>query len=280
MNNYKGAINTMKQQAYFLLVPLVFLLLAGAPAHAEQGEFPGRSIYSQVPTISTEDFTSRFDEFVVIDVRSLFEYDTLHVKGARHIPLYDREFAAKAKQLMQETGKQLVFYCNGRTCYKSYKAATKLRAAGVREGAYAYDAGVMDWARANPELTVLLGESPIDPQRLLGKAEFESHLLSPDDFADRIAASADPLVVDIRSRSQRRSVGLFVFVEQNIPLERSSDLEPVVNEAIASGKPLLVYDMAGKQVRWLQYYLESKGVQDYYFMRGGVRDFFKKSSRG
>ena len=42
-----------------------------------------------------------------------------------------------------------------------------------------------------------------------------------------------------------------------------------------SGKTLLVYDEAGKQVRWLQYYLEDKGIPTYYFMSGGVKAYFR-----
>lgn len=244
---------------------------------ADDGEFPGRALHSQVKTIDTVRFTAGFAGYVVVDVRSTYEYETLHIKGAQHIPLYDKEFAAKAIEVQRAAGKTLVFYCNGRTCYKSYQAADKVRAAGLKDGVLAYDAGVFDWAKANPALTVLLGQSPIDPARLLGKQEFERHLLSPDDFADRVAAAEEPLVVDIRSRKQRRSVGLFMFKEQHIPLERSSDLDPVIAQAKQTGKPLLVYDMAGKQVRWLQYYLEAQGLTEYYFLRGGVRDFFKNS---
>ena len=37
----------------------------------------------------------------------------------------------------------------------------------------------------------------------------------------------------------------------------------------------MVYDEAGNQVRWLQYYLESKGITKYYFMEGGAKNYFQ-----
>lgn len=253
------------------------LLLTSSTGIAEEGEFPGRALYAQVKTLSTEDFARDFDRYTVIDVRSLFEYDTLHIQGAEHLPVYDTDFAKKAIALHQSSGKELVFYCNGRTCHKSYIAVDKVRAADMNKGLYAYDAGVMDWARAQPQRTVLLGESLNDPTRLLSKADIDRHLLEPGEFADRLAADKQALVVDIRSSKQRRFVGLFEFREKHIPLERSRDLDPVVAKAIAEKRPLYVYDMAGKQVVWLQYYLETKGLKDYYFMRGGYRGYFKNT---
>ena len=87
--------------------------------------------------------------------------------------------------------------------------------------------------------------------------------------------------MDIRSRSQRRLMGLFEFREESIPLEHAGDLEPVVERAKKEGRPLYIYDMAGKQVRWLQYYLVEKGLKDYYFMQDGYRGFLeaKRASR-
>lgn len=37
-------------------------------------------------------------------------------------------------------------------------------------------------------------------------------------------------------------------------------------------------DEAGKQVRWLMYYLEDQGATDYFFMKGGAKAYFKGMS--
>jgi len=39
---------------------------------------------------------------------------------------------------------------------------------------------------------------------------------------------------------------------------------------------LMIYDAAGKQVRWLQYYLEDKGLKSYYFMAGGINAYYNE----
>ncbi|MFX1517887.1 MAG: sulfurtransferase, partial [Promethearchaeota archaeon] len=47
-----------------------------------------------------------------------------------------------------------------------------------------------------------------------------------------------------------------------------------VGKALKENKTLLIYDAAGKQVRWLQYYLEDKGLKSYYFMAGGINAYY------
>ena len=48
------------------------------------------------------------------------------------------------------------------------------------------------------------------------------------------------------------------------------DIHKVKNE----NRPLYIYDAVGKQVRWLQYYLEAEKISNYYFMKGGANAFF------
>ena len=48
-----------------------------------------------------------------------------------------------------------------------------------------------------------------------------------------------------------------------------------IQQANREGKELLIYDEVGKQVRWLMYYLEDNNAPNYYFMKGGVREYFK-----
>ncbi|MEK7816390.1 MAG: hypothetical protein AAB294_06180, partial [Pseudomonadota bacterium] len=48
---------------------------------------------------------------------------------------------------------------------------------------------------------------------------------------------------------------------------------PIIERAKKEKKTLLVYDQVGKQVQWFQYYLESRGLKDYYFMKGGAQAY-------
>ena len=256
--------------ALLLLFPL---MIASAALFAQ--EFPGRAIYPKVPVIETDRLAQQFDQVTIVDVRSRYEYDTLHIDGAVNIPLNGKGFVDKVRTL-QENGKPVVFYCNGHSCYKSYKATRKALQAGLNQ-VMAYDAGVFDWARAYPERAVLLGEKPLDPNRLISREQLNAHLLSPQEFAKR--TQGDVEILDVHDATQRGLIEIFPFRQTNIALDDTRRLEDYLKRVKASGRPLLVYDAAGKQVRWLQYRLQQAGVKNYWFMKGGMKAWFKRSGR-
>jgi len=251
------------------------LMLIAATAAQAQGEFPGRALFVQSTPIELGDLHSRLGQVTIVDVRSTYEFETLHIKDAVHLGLYETDFGKQAKALREKTGKRLVFYCNGRTCYKSYKADGKAQGAGVRDS-FVFDAGVFEWTQAYPDQAVLLGESPVDPAKLISKTDFESHLLSPTDFLAKVKDQT--LVLDIREVRQRSLIGAFIL-DTNIPLNDTDAIKKFIAKTQAAKKPLFVYDMAGKQVRWFQYLLEDLGVKEYYFMRGGMKAYFDEIIR-
>jgi rhodanese-related sulfurtransferase len=254
-----------------LLLALLLTLsgLVQPLAHAANEEYPYRVRYPDVSIMTTEELGKRYKEVLVIDVRSSYEYDTLHVKDAVNVPL-KTGFGEKMVKLRETHKKPFVFYCNGKTCVKSYDAA--LLAAKARlEDIYAYDAGIFDWAKAQPEKTVLLGQSPVAPDKLIDSKTFKAHLLEPKDFSARVGDKS--LVLDVRDRRQRDSA-LFPFKEQRAQLDELKKIDVVIENARAQKKTLLVYDQTGKQVRWFQYYLENKGMKDYFFMKGGAQAHF------
>ncbi|MBC3935421.1 rhodanese-like domain-containing protein [Undibacterium rugosum] len=90
---------------------------------------------------------------VLVDTRSVKEYDQEHIKGAIHAPyveksLKDREFDSSLDDYSAITklGKEkaLVFYCNGPECWKSYKASVVAKATGVTK-IYWYRGGMPEW---------------------------------------------------------------------------------------------------------------------------------------
>jgi rhodanese-related sulfurtransferase len=248
---------------------LVGVSLLQGVALAASDEYPFRVRYPDVTVIATAELAKRIDGVVVIDVRSKYEYDTLHIKGAVNIPL-ETNFRAEVMKLRENHNKPFVFYCNGKTCHKSYDAV--LLAAKARlEDLYAYDAGVFDWAKAQPDKTVLLGRSPVKADELISGDRFKARLLEPKDFSSRVGDKS--IVLDVRDRAQR-DTALFPFKESRAQLDETRKIDAVIDQVRAQKKTLLVYDQTGKQVQWFQYYLESKGVKDYYFMKGGAQGHF------
>lgn len=255
-----------------LSVPVFMLTVLVCASAQADSEFPGRASFPQIPVIEIDDLHENFTRYTVVDARSSYEYETLRIKGAHHVSLSSHDFAAQVQALVDEHGKPIAFYCNGKTCYKSYEATLKARRKGIVD-AVAFDAGVFDWVSAYPELGELLGQSPVSPDALISTDRFRSRLLRPTEFADK-ADAGSALVLDVRDRYQRDGIGFFPDVEENVPLDNAEKLNEYIRRAKDNGHALLIYDEAGKQVRWLQYRLEQAGLDEYYFMDGGAKAFY------
>lgn len=238
---------------------------------ADAAAFPLRPQYIDVPVLDTADLDKNFANVYIVDVRSPYEYDTLRIKDAVLIPLTDKNFVEEVRKLREKSAnKPIVFYCNGKTCRKSYDAVLKAKAARI-SNVVCYDAGIADWAKSHPEKAVLLGRTPIKVEELLTSAKFKAHLLDPKAFEAKVGPNS--IVLDVRDRVQR-DTQLFPFKEQRAQLEEKDKLDAIIEQAKRDKKTLLVYDAVGKQVEWFQYYLENKGLSDYFFMKGGAQGHF------
>lgn len=256
---------------------LGFSLLAGAEFAAADDGFPLRVRYPDVKVISTVELKERFDQVIIIDVRSNLEYDVIHMRNALHNPVTRDSFTRNLKKVRALYGDgDIVFYCNGHTCSKSYKASRKATEAGFKN-IYAYDAGIFDWTNANPDSSVLMGVSPVDPAKIIDNKSFKKHLIPMNEF---MAKANDPnaLVIDIREPFQKQ-VSQDSLETIDIPqVDRivkndfpSDKLKFMLTGGRFRDRQLLIYDAVGKQVRWLQYYLEHFGYSDFYFLDKGVK---------
>src|SRR4030066_2099363 len=213
----------MKKLLWVLLLAVSGLVQSLANAANE--EFPYRVRFPDVSIMTTEELSKRFNEVLVIDVRSKYEYDTLHVKDAVIVPL-TTGFGDKILALREKNKKPFVFYCNGKTCQKSYEAA--LLAAKARgDNVFAYDAGIFDWAKAQPEKTTLLGRSPIVPANLIDEKSFKARLIEPKDFSARVGDKS--VVLDVRDRVQRDTT-LFPFKEQRAQLDELKKIDTAIDD--------------------------------------------------
>lgn len=187
----------------------------------------------------------------IVDVRSDYEYRTLCIRDAINISLSDLDFAARVRALREKTANAIVFYCSGVTCPKSYDATLLVKNIRVAD-VYAYDTGVMAWAKAYPDHTELLGRSPVRPKDLIDKARFDAHSVTPEAFAAKMGGSADRI---------QRDNPLFLLLERKASLNQVAQLAAIVDEAKAVRKTLLIYDAAGKQAQWSQCELGARGVK-------------------
>ncbi len=255
-----------------LVTSLVLLAWSAVAWPAADDEFPGRKLYHDVSVVSLDKLTNTQKDVNIVDVRTPYEYATIHIAGAKNIPLSRGDFVKEVAALRESSKKPIVFYCNGHTCFKSYKAARKAQVFGVKD-VHSFDAGVFDWANANPDKTVLLGQSPIDTSKLISKKAFKSKLIPAKEFEAKVN-SGEYFVIDVRSRIQRSAMGLFPFTEKWASLDDSKKLKDLLEQARKEKKELLIYDNVGKQVRWLEYRLRAMDITDYSFMKGGAEGYF------
>lgn len=262
----------MKQTFVQSITCILLLFFTTVIVYAES-EFPGRELYLGTPYIELDELHASFDKNLIIDVRSPYEFQTLHISGAVNVPIKARNFISRIRELQQQNkNKTLVTYCNGKTCMKSYKAAVKCRHKGINN-VKVFDTGVLDWATTYPKQAVLLGKNPIDPTHIISKKTFKSHLLKHEEFIKQ-ASGKNTSIIDIRDPAQRAGMSLFIGVEKRIPLDNQEQMRPLIKKAVKENKTIYIYDEAGKQVQWLMYYLKDIGANSFYFMDGGMKSFY------
>ena len=259
-------------KSIFISISLFLFSMHNLQANVD--EFPGRKAFPDIPVIELAQLRDTINDVVIVDTRSRYEYETLHIKNAINLPVASKTFEQDLKNLVDKVKKPVVFYCNGRTCFKSYIAVKKGLKAGIRN-LTAYDAGVFEWSRTHPDFAVLLGKSPIDPRKLISKKSLKARFLKPETFSIKIVDnSKNAIVLDIRDKYQRAGVGFYPGKERWTSLDNQKKLKKYLKLARQTNKTLFIYDEVGKQVRWLQYALEEEGIKNYYFMEKGAVGYY------
>jgi rhodanese-related sulfurtransferase len=252
---------------------IVILVAAGLAVGAD--DFPLRKKYPQTQPITTKELAKAraLGEAIVIDVRTKGEYDVMHIKGAMNISHIVSDEQQKAFQSAAEKPHQyMVFYCNGVTCSKSYKAAdlamTMLHLTGVRN----YDAGILDWAETYPEETIFFGEpmtAANAKEKIIPESDFKRVLVDTATFID-MARSGKYEVYDIRDKREKSEYPIDLPDKKEATID---DLQQLLQEGKLPKSNVLLLDNVGRQVIWAQYYLNRFGVKDYFFLAGGVEQW-------
>lgn len=258
---------------FTLLALVLFNVVFLQSATAADG-FPGRAKFPDVKVIEKNQLVKQLNDVVVVDARSALEFKTLRISGAKNIPVSSKTFVEDVKKLRQLSAKPIVFYCNGRSCMKSYIAAKKCKKAKIKNVS-AYDAGMFEWAQAYPAKAELFGVSPVKREDIISSNKFKKHTLPPNKFGYSIYNSKTKnIVLDVRDKYQRGAAGFFPRKERWVSLNKEDRLNQMIIKAKEENKTLYIYDEVGKQVRWLQYALEKAQVKDYYFMSKGARGYY------
>ena len=266
-------------QKTLLLINALWLGFISSTSLAANSAFPGRQEFPDVPVLEIQQLYDDRDNVVIVDARSQYEYSTLRIKGSINLPVANKSFEQQLLALRSKSTKPIVFYCNGRSCYKSYLAVKKGQAAKV-SNLFAYDAGIFEWTMAHPQEAVLLGESPVNTEHLISGNKYKSHLLDPDSFSHKASEMGSAsMVLDVRDKYQRAGIGFFPGKERWVSLDNEPALRKFLDKAKQKNQTVFIYDEVGKQVRWLQYALEKHGIKNYYFMDKGAHAYYASISQ-
>jgi len=253
---------------------IVLVFFSGTPLFASSAKFDGKNQFSNIAVISAADLHARLSNILLVDVRSPYEFKLMHIKGAFNQPATDFNFIKKVKTLHEQyNNRQIVFYCNGGQCIKSFQAARRFMNR-YPQTISVYDDGLKNWVAAYPHQSVMEGQSPVVSAQLLNENLLKKHLLSTTAFSQKVA-ERQAILLDIRDRTQREMLSLFIGYEFHTSLDDAKLFNKYIARAIAENKTLLVYDAVGKQVEWLMYYLEAKGIKSYFFLKGGAEQYFR-----
>ncbi len=272
----EATILTKVTKAGGAAVMAVFFIAVSFIGVADATEFPLRAKYPNSNPIETAELRSIYNKAIIVDARAKAEYNVIRMVGAKNF-LVGLMKESDLLKLRDKDGKApLVFYCNGITCPKSYKASKKAIGWGFKN-VRTYDLGIFNWAKASADKTELFGN-------VLSTKELETALMSKDDFKAKQIAPADFLsrsksgnfaIIDIRSPSERSEVKVALPKTKAISFDSLLKMIESKSKAVPSSN-ILVIDNVGKQVRWLQYYFERSGISNYHFLQGGAKQWVKE----
>ena len=79
--------------------------------------------------------------------------------------------------------------------------------------------------------------------------------------------SGDYRIYDVRDKKERQEQPIKVGKMAKVSLD---EFVTFLEKGAVPSENVLIFDNVGKQVRWLQYYLEREGIEGYTFLDGGV----------
>ncbi len=250
-----------------------FVCLTGL---SDAAEYPLRAEYPMVNPISTAELTQLFGSAIIVDVRNQAEYDVVRIVGAKNILVGKMTEGDLLKLRGKNDKTPLVFYCNGITCMKSYKASKAAMDMGFT-GVRCYDDGIFNWAKANPNKTEFFGkvvDAAVLQADLLSDEKFNRALITPQEFLAK-SKTGEYVVFDIRDPNERSETKFSLPKMKVMSFDTMVELINKNSKAIPMSN-ILIADNVGKQTKWLQYYLDRKGIKNYYFMKGGIRQWKKE----
>jgi rhodanese-related sulfurtransferase len=249
-----------------------FLFLSGGPGRAEGSGTgaPGPSLnaallFPSVHALNSRGLWAVFDDVRVVDVRTGFEFDVVHIQGSLNRPAPAPGDPGQDDRLKDLSGgTTLVFTGNDRHDTRPFRAALDAASRGISP-VRVYADGVLAWADTFPDRAVLMGSCPAAPLAMLPEEAHREKLIGYWQFLNALK-EPNTLFIDIRSVYDRSAIPL-AFAVRAIPME--AFLEAVACR-VWSEKTLVVLDRDDARLPWLHRFLLAGGYDDVLFLKGGT----------
>lgn len=213
-------------------VAAVTLVIAALVSCSTAGTSKTSSSRIRLNTISTDQLKKMQDEkkgFMLIDARSVQEYQEAHITGAISIP--EKNLEENVSLLPADKSTRIVIYCNGVQCGKSKRLGEKIAPLGYTD-ILIYAEGIPVWEER---------ALPIVPGPEYGK-KIQTKMLNPIDVKMLIdAKKSDYVLVDVRDASEFKAGHIPTAV--NIPAEKFASESGV----LPKNKKIIVYCNTGSR---------------------------------
>jgi len=200
--NKKGA-TMKKKEIYIIKIVMIIMLLLISTAVT-----PYVFAEPTFPAVSTNELKSLFDKkdkFILIDSRTVPEFNESHIINSINIP--DKKLQDNLALLPSDKNSLLIIYCNGVKCGKSKRLALQLEPLGYTN-IKIYSEGIPVWEEKN--LPLVTGPDY--------NKKIEATVIKPEELNKMISAKKDDYVlVDVRDASEYKEGHIPTAI--NIPSE-------------------------------------------------------------
>jgi rhodanese-related sulfurtransferase len=136
--------------------------------------------------------------------------------------------------------------------------------------------GVFEWGKAYPGKSIFFNEKMnlkkmaelVEPEK-----KIKPKMLDLEEFIRR-GNSPGAFFIDIRDINDRLNFPVLLPNLKAYPIDRMVELIRIKSR-ILRRKTMYIFDNSGSQVLWLQFVLEKAGMDNYFFLEGGVAEWEK-----
>lgn len=218
---------------------------------------------SQIPTIDTNGLAAKInnkEKFLLLDVRTIQEFQSGHIKEAVSLPL--DQIDNQIGKLELAKNQQIITMCDGTGCNRSDQAAAKLIGLGFGS-VISYHDGITAWQLAGKPVVT----NSIDPNDYISLfKDYKTQQISVQD-AKKKADSGNTVLIDVQQQQDNKAE----HITGSIFMDLSGSSQEAAAQVIPKGKTLIFYSEDGSRSNIATQTFINHGYPQSYSMTGGIQ---------